>query len=255
MQIRLLAAGLFVALSSAAAAGGHAPVYGYRVVHVYPHQPDAFTEGLVYADGGLYESTGLQGRSQIRRLDLKTGGVRRVRNLDARFFGEGLTAWGPDLIQLTWHAGVAFVYDRTTFARRRVLRYAGEGWGLTGDGRHLVMSDGTATLRLLDPVTLRPTGRVTVHDGDTPVTNLNELEYVRGRIWANVWKSDRIAAIDPASGAVTAWIDLSGLLGGDDRRRYVDVLNGIAYDAAGNRLFVTGKLWPKLFEIKVAGRP
>lgn len=245
-----------LAAGSTAAAGGEdrAPVYGYRVLHVYPHDRRAFTEGLVYADGSLYESTGLEGHSQIRRLDLETGAIRQVYALAPRYFGEGLAAWGSRLVQLTWHAGTAFVYDRASLAPRTQYRYRGEGWGLTSDGRRLIMSDGTATLRFLDPATLRPLGQVTVHDGGRPVTALNELEYVRGEVWANVWRTDRVACIDPATGEVRAWLDLSGLLSPWDRWRHVDVLNGIAYDAAGGRLFVTGKLWPKLFQIQVVGR-
>lgn len=229
-----------------------APVQGYRVVRTYPHDPAAFTQGLVYLNGVLYEGTGLEGRSSIRKVELETGKVLQQRALPAPFFGEGVTAWRGRLLQLTWQSQVGFVYDLATFRPMSRFAYRGEGWGLTHDGRRLIMSDGTARLRFLDPVTLRETGGVTVTDEGRPVPNLNELEFVGGEVYANVWTTDRLARIDPATGKVTGWIDLSGLLSAADRRAgAVDVLNGIAYDAAGKRLFVTGKLWPKLFEIEL----
>ena len=227
-----------------------APVSGDQVVRVYPHDPQAFTQGLVYVDGTLFESTGLNGRSGIRRVKLDNGEVLQVQPLDPRHFGEGIAVVGNAIVQLTWQSGVGFVYDRTTFQQTRTFTYTGEGWGLTYDGTRLIMSDGTALLRFLDPKTLKETGRVQVKDGSRPIEQLNELEIVKGELFANVWGTDRIVRIDPKTGVVRGWIDLRGLLDARDAAG-VDVLNGIAYDAAGDRLFVTGKLWPKLFEIKV----
>jgi glutaminyl-peptide cyclotransferase len=224
---------------------------GYRIVHTYPHDPQAYTQGLLYTDGHLYESTGLNGRSSLRMDDLETGRVLQIVHVPAKYFAEGLAAWGSTLIQLTWQSHIAFVYDRFSFRLLRTLHYDGEGWGLTEDGRDLILSDGTANLRFLDPQTFREVRRVVVKDQGTPVTQLNELEYVRGEIYANVWHSDRIARISPVTGRVLGWIDLAGLLPANERSDPEAVLNGIAYDAAHNRLFVTGKLWPKLFEIKV----
>jgi glutamine cyclotransferase len=253
----LVAAATAIAVVSLTTAAGadrrqhaRAPVQGYRVVHVYPHDPDAFTQGLEFADGLLYEGTGLNGQSSIRKVRLENGEVLQIKNLDPHYFGEGITLWGRTLVQLTWQSGVAFVYDRESFEPVRRFTYQGEGWGLTHDATHLIMSDGSEYLRFLDPGTFRETRRLLVRDGSTPVPRLNELEYVRGEILANVWQTDRIARISPATGRVAAWVDLRGLL---DRRDALgtNVLNGIAYDSARNRLFVTGKLWPKLFEITI----
>lgn len=230
-----------------------APVAGYRVVRSYPHDPGAFTQGLVFDGGVLYEGTGLNGQSTIRKVRLETGEVLQVRKLEPHYFGEGITLWAGSLVQLTWQSETGFVYDRATFERTRTFSYTGEGWGLTHDGRRLVMSDGTAQLRFLSPKTFREVGRVTVRDAGAPVPHLNELEYVRGEILANVWQSERIARISPTTGQVIGWIDLRGLLTPGEAAR-VDVLNGIAYDAAGDRLFVTGKLWPRLFHIEVVPR-
>ena len=230
-----------------------AAVAGYQVVKIYPHDPQAFTQGLVYADGFLYEGTGLNGRSGIRKVKLESGEVVQVQPLESRFFGEGIAVLPDRIVQLTWQSGVGFVYDRTTFQRTRTFNYSGEGWGLTFDGTRLIMSDGTAWLRFIDPGTLKETGRLQVKDGGRPVPHLNELEVVKGEILANVWQTDRIARISPKSGEVTGWIDLAGILDPNDAAN-VDVLNGIAYDAAGDRLFVTGKLWPKLFEIRIRPR-
>jgi len=229
---------------------GPAPIWRHDVVRAYPHDPEAFTQGLVYRDGFLYESTGLNGRSSLRRVALETGRVVQRQSVDRRYFAEGLASWGPNLLQLTWDTGVGFVYDRASFRLLRTFTYAGEGWGLADDGRQLVMSDGTPTLRFLDPATFTVTRRITVREGAAPVDELNELEVVKGLIYANVWHSERIAIISPDDGRVVAWLDLSKLapkkaISGDA------VLNGIAYDAAADRLFVTGKLWPQLFEIKV----
>jgi glutamine cyclotransferase len=227
-----------------------APLSGYQVVRAYPHDPKAFTQGLAFADGFLYEGTGQQGESTLRKVKLENGEVVQIRKLEDRYFGEGITLIGDTIVQLTWQSNVGFVYDRTSFERTRTFNYAGEGWGLAFDGTRLVMSDGTETLRFLDPKTLKETGRLVVKDGGRPVTQLNELEFVKGEIYANVWQSDRIARISPRTGDVTGWIDLRGLLTPQESAN-VDVLNGIAYDAAADRLFVTGKWWPKLFEIRV----
>ena len=230
------------------------PVYGYRVVNVYPHDRQAYTQGLIWCDGFLYEGTGLNGASSLRKVRLETGRVIEQRSLDREYFGEGITEWGGRLLQLTWNSQKGFIYDRAGLKPRGTFRYPGEGWGLTHDGRRLIMSDGTAALRFLDPKTLRETGRLNVNEGGTPLTELNELEFVRGEIFANIYRTDAIARISPQTGNLTGWIDLRGLLPEVDRLIPVDVLNGIAYDAAANRLFVTGKLWPKLFEIELFRR-
>ena len=227
------------------------PVHGYRVVARFPHDADAFTQGLVWADGRLYESTGLRGRSALREIDLTTGRVVRSAALSRWQFGEGLAAVGDRLIQLTWHAGEALVRDRETLQKRGILHYAGEGWGLAWDGRRLVMSDGSATLVFRDPDSFAELGRVQVTAAGTPVSGLNELEVIRGEIWANVWGSERIARIDPDSGRVNAWVDLGGLRPQPAPGKPIDVLNGIAWDAGDQRLFVTGKLWPWLYQIRV----
>ncbi len=229
-----------------------APVAGYSVQHAYPHDSTAFTQGLEYLNGDLYESTGLNGRSSIRKVKLETGAVLQQRAISRDYFGEGLTIWKSALIELTWQSQVAFVYDRDTFEPRRMFSYMGEGWGLTHDATNLIMSDGTADLRFLDPETFKERRRVTVTDGGRPVPRLNELEYVKGQVFANIWTTDDIVRIDPVSGRVLGRIDLRGLL--PESPTPSDVLNGIAYDQAGDRLFVTGKLWPKLFEIKIRPR-
>ncbi|MGA7415981.1 MAG: glutaminyl-peptide cyclotransferase [Bryobacteraceae bacterium] len=228
-----------------------APVYGYRVVHVYPHDRDAFTQGLIYLDGFLYESTGLKGQSSLRKVKLETGNVLQKIDIPAQYFAEGLTDWKKSLVQLTWQSGVGFVYDLFTFKPQRTFAYGGEGWGLTHDGTQLIQSDGSYSLRLINPETLRETGRIAVKDEGVSIENLNELEYIKGEVYANIWQQDRIAVIAPKTGKVVRWIDMSNLLSDNDRLTPVDVLNGIAYDPIHDRLFVTGKLWPKLFEIKV----
>jgi glutamine cyclotransferase len=226
-----------------------APVLSYDIVKSYTHDHDAFTQGLIYRDGFLYESTGLKGRSSLRKVRLETGEVVQRRRVGKRYFAEGMTDWHERLLQLTWETNVGFVYDAKTFAPISRFTYPGEGWGLTHDGARLIMSDGTAALRFLDPDTQRETGRITVTDGARAIERLNELEFVKGEIYANVWLTDRIALIAPSTGRVSAWLDLAGIRGAP--RAGEDVLNGIAYDAAGDRLFVTGKLWSKLFEIRV----
>ena len=229
------------------------PVYGVTIVKAYPHDRDAFTEGLLYLDGFLYEGTGLTGRSSIRKVKLETGEVVQRHDLAPQYFGEGIAVWGSDLFELTWQSGIAFVYDRLTFKEKRTFRYTGEGWALTKDADGLIMSDGTDALRFIDPATFRERRRLRVTADGQPLKNVNELEYVKGEIFANVWTTDRIARINPQSGKVTGWIDLAGLLTARERAS-TDVPNGIAYDQAGDRLFVTGKLWPKLFEIKLVRR-
>jgi len=225
-----------------------APIYGYRVVNAYPHDRDAFTQGLVYADGVLYEGTGRYGESELRRVELETGEVLQARALDPEYFGEGIALLGDRIYQLTWQTRTAFVYDRETFEPLGTLTYPTEGWGLTTDGERLIMSDGTSRLVFRDPETFAEIGSVEVRDDDQPIPYLNELEYIDGEIWANVWQTDVIARIDPATGRVTGWINLAGLL--DRGAQRADVLNGIAHDPATGRVFVTGKLWPRLFEIE-----
>ena len=230
------------------------PTFAVRVARVLPHDPGAFTEGLFFHDGQLYESTGLEGQSDIRRVDLATGAVQQRVALPAPYFGEGTIIVGDRLYQLTWKHNRAFVYDARTFVLKDTLGYTGEGWGLTYDGESIVMSDGTARLRFLDPATFAVRRTIDVKDGMSPVSQLNELEWVKGEILANVWQSDQIARIDPRTGNVTGWIDATGLLPAGDRTPQTDVMNGIAYDARTDRLYVTGKYWPKLFEITLAPR-
>jgi glutamine cyclotransferase len=229
------------------------PVYTYKVVKTYPHDPSAFTQGLIFLDGVLYEGTGLNGRSGLRKVNLETGKVLQQKSIEEHYFGEGITEWGNELIQLTWQSGVGFVWDRNTFQRKRQFKYGGEGWGLTHDSQRLIMSDGSPVLRFWDPKTLAETGRLVVLDGRRPISNLNELEYVKGEIWANIWQTFRVARISPQDGRVLGWIDFTGILSDRDSDN-VDVMNGIAYDAKGDRLFVTGKLWPKIFEVKILPR-
>jgi glutamine cyclotransferase len=234
----------------AAAPGPPPPGYGYTLVHSYAHDPGAFTQGLIFRDGFFYEGTGLNKRSSLRKVKVETGEVVQIKALPDQYFGEGITDWKGSLLQLTWQSEIGFVYDMQSFEQTRTFSYKGEGWGLTHDDTRLILSDGSAQLRFIDPATLKETGRITVRDAAGPVDRLNELEYVKGEIFANIWQTDRIARISPKDGRVTGWIDLSGLLPASQRAG-VDVLNGIAYDAAGDRLFVTGKLWPKVFEIKI----
>ena len=230
------------------------PVSGYRVVHVYPHDPQAFTQGLVYFHGVLYQGTGLNGRSSIRKVKLENGEVLQIQKVDSQYFGEGIAVVNDTIYELTWQSGIGFLYDRERFTRKGTFTYRGEGWGLTYDGQRLIMSDGSAFLRFLDPATQKELSRIEVKDGTTPILNLNELEFVKGEVLANIWQTERIARISPKTGRVIGWIDLTGLLTPRETQEAEaagGVLNGIAYDAAGDRLFVTGKLWPKLFEIKI----
>ena len=225
------------------------PRYTYDIVNVYPHDENAFTQGLVFEDGFLYEGTGLYGNSSLRRVELETGKVLQVHALQDQFFGEGVAIVGDKIIQLTWESHRGFVYDKNTFDLLREFSYPTEGWGITYDGSRLIMSDGTASLYFLDPETLQRVGQVEVHD-TAPVTCLNELEYSKGEVYANVWREEKIAIIDPNTGQVRAWIDLKGIRGSGDPDPN-NVLNGIAYDAEGDRLFVTGKRWPLLYEIRL----
>ena len=237
----------------AVAADPAAPVeIGYSIVATYPHDTRAFTQGLVYAGGALYESTGLYGRSSVRRVDLKSGKPELIRPLARQYFGEGLTAFGHRLIQLTWRAGAAFVYTLGDLRPVGEFRYATRGWGLTHDGEHLIMSDGSASLYFLDPVGFTEVRRIQVREKGVPVKFLNELEFVGGDIFANVWQSPRILRIAPDSGQVTGFIDLSALVDEMARQAPIDVLNGIAIIPGSGRLLITGKLWPSLYAIELS---
>jgi glutamine cyclotransferase len=227
------------------------PVYTCRVVNTYPHDRDAFTQGLVYEDGILYEGTGLRGRSTLRKVELETGDVSQIHKLPPQFFGEGITIYGNRIIQLTWQSNVGLVYDKYSFRLLQKFNYPTEGWGITHDGKRLIMSDGTSILRFLDPETFEEIGRIDVREKGGTVAGLNELEYVQGEVYANVWPTDRIARIAPETGQVVGWIQVKGLLRAEDRFTGVQVLNGIAYDPKNNRLFVTGKFWPRLFEVEL----
>jgi glutaminyl-peptide cyclotransferase len=255
MRYLIVAAALAVCACGPSTQASGIPEYGYEIVHTYPHDKQAFTEGLFYLDGVLYESTGLTFRSSIRKVKLETGEVLQKKNLPDEYFGEGIIKWKDRLIQLTYQTEVGFIFDFNTFEKRSEFKYPGEGWALTTDGKRIIMDDGSAELRFWDPETLKETGRLTVTADGQPVRKLNELEWVKGEIFANIWETERIARIDPKTGKVVGWIDLTGLLTPSDHVTVgdyqTDVLNGIAYDAAHDRLFVTGKCWPKLFEIKL----
>ncbi|NIJ87648.1 glutaminyl-peptide cyclotransferase [Xanthomonas campestris] len=247
---------LFVALllPSLAHCGEAIPTTGYTVVNRYPHDTAAYTEGLFYLDGHLYESTGELGHSSVRKVELKSGRVLQQVDTPAPYYGEGIVAWHDRVIQLTWRNQQGFVYDLATLAPRSQFSYQGEGWALTSDARQLYMSDGTASIRRLDPQTLKQIGSIRVTARGRPLDNLNELEWVKGELWANVWLTTRIARIDPANGKVIGWIDLKALVPDADTLTDPsnDVLNGIAYDAEHDRVFVTGKRWPTIYEIKLA---
>ncbi len=230
------------------------PWYGYQVLQVYPHDTNAFTEGLEYREGYLYESTGLVGHSTVRRVDPATGSVLQQISLNPEYFGEGITVFNHRVIQLTWQTQIGFIYAQATLGQTSTFQYPGEGWALTNDGQHIYMSDGTDQIRIWDPATLAETGRISVHDGSRAITMVNELEYVRGLLYANIWQTNLVAIISPEDGHVAGWVDLTGLLTPEEQAQ-ADVLNGIAYDAAGQRLFVTGKLWPKLFQIQLVPKP
>jgi len=246
---------LAAALSGAALGVAQAaiPVYGFVVKNTYPHDPQAFTQGLFFKDGQLFESTGQKGQSSLRRVELKTGKVLQKKDLAPQYFGEGSTAVGDSILGLTWQSNVGFVYDAKSFALKSRFNYKGEGWGLASDANYVYMSDGSPEIRVLDPNTLEERRRISVSAEGKPVSQLNELEVVDGQLYANVWGTDVIARIDPDSGKVVGWIDLTGLLPADKRGTANPdaVLNGIAYEPRGKRLYVTGKLWPKLFEIEL----
>ena len=225
--------------------------YTFEIVRQFPHDSTAFTQGFSYYNGFFYEGTGREGQSSLRQTDPETGRLVRKVDLASEYFGEGITILGKEVIQLTWMSHVGFVYDLSDFHQLRTFNYRGEGWGLTTDGRDLFMSDGSTEIRVLDAATFAEKRRIKVHDGSRRVDQLNELEFVEGEIYANIWHSDRIARISPETGQVVGWIDLTGLLGPFYQREAEAVLNGIAYDGKGKRLFVTGKLWPKIFEIRV----
>jgi glutamine cyclotransferase len=225
--------------------------YGYEVVQVFPHDPNAFTQGLEFHDGQLFESTGQEGRSSLRRIELETGKVLQKVDIPSPYFAEGLTLLKGRIYQLTWQHQTGFIYDPVSFSKIGEFTYQGEGWGLANDGESLILSDGTNRIRFLDPNNFQVRKTIAVFDTNMPVMNLNELEYVRGEIYANIWHQDKIVRIDPHTGRITGWVDLGGLLSRSEVADEEAVLNGIAYDDAKDRLFVTGKLWPKIFEIRL----
>jgi glutaminyl-peptide cyclotransferase len=231
-----------------------APIYGYKVVAKYPHSTDNYTEGFFYLDGVFYEGTGINGRSAIMAIDPETGRKLQHRDLPPQYFGEGIVDWGPNIYEWTWKSNICFVYDRFSLQLVKQFTYTGEGWGMTRTMKEIITSDGSATLRFRDPNTFRETHHILVKDGSKIIDQLNELEFIKGEIYANVWHSDMIAQISPRDGHVIAWINLTGLLPSDQRINTESVLNGIAYDSQHDRIFVTGKQWPAVFEIKVVQR-
>ena len=258
--MRTLLAAIFLAAAScspstapapvATPAAPAVPVFSYQVVNTFPHDKTAFTEGLQFIDGAMYESTGMEGTSWVRRYDLATGAVQAEHVIDKQYFGEGSVVLADKIVSVTWKNQKGFIYDRATLAPKGEFTYQGEGWGMTTDGRQVFMSDGSSSIRVMDPDTLAQTGEIKVTMNGRPVDQLNEPEFIKGEIWANVFQTDRILRIDPATGKVNSVVYLANLLSPQDRRG-VDVLNGIAYDASGDRIFVTGKYWPKIFEIKL----
>ena len=242
---------LYLAFQTPCFAGDKPEMFSYRIKNIYQHDVDAYTQGLVYDNGVLYEGTGLNEKSTLRMVELESGTVLQYHELAPEYFGEGVTIFGDRIIQLTWKANTGFYYDKASFILIEQFFYPTEGWGLTTDGKRLIMSDGSDVIRFLHPETFEEMSNINISDDKGPVSKLNELEYINGEIYANVWPTDRIAKINPLTGNVTAWIDLSGLLKPEDRSERIDALNGIAYDAQNNRLFVTGKHWPKLFEIEL----
>ena len=225
--------------------------YGYQIVNIWPHDSNAFTQGLILVDGKLLESTGQEGRSSLRSVELETGKILKKVAVPEPYFAEGIAALNGKVYQLTWQHQIGFIYDSQTFEKVGQFNYNGEGWGLTTDGKSLILSDGSNRLRFIDPSNFQVTKTITVLDGKTPVNQLNELEFVQGEIYANIWHNDKIAIIDPQTGHVNSWLDLTGLISKEEVQDPEAVLNGIAYDQANNKLFVTGKLWPSLFEIRV----
>ncbi len=242
---------LLAAIGPSAGAFAATPVFGYKVIAKYPHSTASYTEGFFYRDGMFYEGTGLQGHSEVLAVDPSTGQPGQRVPVPPSYFGEGIVDWGPNILEWTWQSHTGFVLDRFSLRTLRQFHYTGEGWGMTRTRKELITSDGTATLRFRNPETFAETHHILVHDGTAPVQQLNELEYIKGTIYANVWHSDRIACISPRDGRVLSWIDLTGLLPDNQRLNAESVLNGIAYDARHDRLFVTGKQWPFVFEIKV----
>ena len=236
---------------NAQAAADQVPVYGYEVVNTFPHDPTAFTQGIIFHDGALIESTGLEGRSTLRRVELQTGKVLQKVDVPPFFFAEGMTLFNGKIYQLTWKGEKGFIYDPQTFKKTGEFTYTGEGWGLTHDADSLILSDGSNQIRFIDPNTYKVKRTISVLDRGRPLEEINELEYVRGEIFANIWHDDRIVRIDPQTGRINGWVDMTSLLKPGDVTNEEAVLNGIAYDEQGDRLFVTGKLWPKLFEIKL----
>ena len=245
-------------VAAAKTQGNNAPINAraqrdnWRVVRTIPHDRDAFLQGLLWEDGGFYESTGIEGQSTLRRLEYPSGKVLKKQQLPDNVFGEGLVAWQDQLIQITWQSQVAYVWDKTTFAQKNQFNYEGEGWGITDDGKSLIMSDGSAKLTFRDPATFAVQRTLEVTLNGHPQTNLNELEWIDGQVWANIWQTDIIARIDPQSGRIVSFLDLSGLLPVSARNGHEDVLNGIAYDPATKRIWISGKRWPSIFEIKVS---
>jgi glutaminyl-peptide cyclotransferase len=228
-----------------------APTFGYKVVARYPHSTDSYTEGFFYLDGLFYEGVGIAGRSGLLVIEPETGKPVQKRELGPQYFGEGIIDWGPNIYQWTWQSHICFVYDRFSLRTVNQFAYTGEGWGMTRTAKEIITSDGSATLRFRDPATFQETRHIVVKDGTKIIDQLNELEFIKGEIYANVWHSDMIARISPQDGHVIAWIDLTGLLPADQKINEESVLNGIAYDARRDRLFVTGKQWPAVFEIKL----
>ena len=237
--------------ANANAAADQVTVYGYEVVNTFPHDPSAFTQGIIYNDGALIESTGLEGHSTLRRVELQTGKVLQKVDVPPFFFAEGMTLFNGKIYQLTWKGEKGFIYDPQTFKKTGEFTYTGEGWGLTHDADSLILSDGSNQIRFIDPTTYKVKRTISVLDRGRPLEEINELEYVRGEIFANIWHDNRIVRIDPQTGRINGWVDMAGLLKPGDVTNEEAVLNGIAYDEQGDRLFVTGKLWPKLFEIKL----
>jgi glutamine cyclotransferase len=249
----LLALSLVLLLPHSGAANG-TPIYGYSVVAKCPHSTSNYTEGFFYLDGMFYEGTGMSGRSAVIATDPKTGNTIKRREIPSQYFGEGIVDWGPNIYEWTWKSHVCFVYNRATLQPVKQFTYAGEGWGMTRTAKEIITSDGSATLYFRDPDTFQETHHILVTDGNKVIDNLNELEFIKGEIYANIWHSDMIARISPSDGHVIAWIDLTGLMPSDQRIDAESVLNGIAYDSQHDRLFVTGKQWPTIFEIKLVSR-
>lgn len=239
------------AAGSATSAPEEIPVYSYEVVASYPHDTKAYTQGLVFLDGMLYESTGQYDRSSLRKVELKKGKVKKKIDVPGQYFAEGMTILNGKIYQLTWQQNKGFIYDLKEFKLEREFPYAGEGWGLTNDGQSLILSDGTNNLRFINPATFRVLKTIGVFNDRQPLADLNELEYIHGEIYANIWKTDKIVRIDPQTGRILAWIDLQGLRPSETLENGENVLNGIAYDEEHDRLYVTGKRWPKIFEIRL----